>query len=141
MKPLGALGRGPCPAPSAPSSLCFLVQESQDFNSTSSRNVLNCQLLVVGRLKNTQSDLKSRTLHHQLHTKHVFLMFRSFSLVRTQVCKLDFTHQKLQSTVFAVYTAEQIASTVPQLARAQSGFCRPHKLLSWQKGVFNQKGL
>ena len=53
MKPRGALGRGACPAPSAPSSLCFLVQESQDLNLTSSRNVLNCQLLVVGRLKNT----------------------------------------------------------------------------------------
>ena len=52
MKPLGVLGRGACPAPSAPSSLCFLVKESQDFNSTSSRNVLNCQLLVAGRLKN-----------------------------------------------------------------------------------------
>ena len=65
MKPLGALGRGACPAPSAPSSLCFLVKESQDFNSTSSRNVLNCPLLVVGRLKNAESDLKSRKLHHQ----------------------------------------------------------------------------
>ena len=53
MKPLGALERGACPAPSAPRNLCFLVQESQDFNSTSSRNVLNYQLLVVGRLKNT----------------------------------------------------------------------------------------
>ena len=65
MKPLNALGRGACPAPSAPSSLCFLVKESQDFNATSSRNVLNCLLLVVGRLKNAYSDLKSMKLHHQ----------------------------------------------------------------------------
>ena len=52
MKPLGALGRKACPAASAPSSLFFLVTGSQDFNSTSSTNVLNCQLLVVERLKN-----------------------------------------------------------------------------------------
>ena len=64
MKPLGACS-GACPAPSAPSGLCFLVKESQDFNSTSSRNVLDCQLLVVGRLKHAQSDLKSRKLHHR----------------------------------------------------------------------------
>ena len=51
MKPAGALGRVACPAPSSPSSLCFLVKESPNFNSTSSRNVLNCQLLLVGRFK------------------------------------------------------------------------------------------
>ena len=64
MKPLGALGRGACSAPSAPSSLCSLVKESQNFHSTSSRNALNSQLFVVGRLKNAYSDLKSRKLHH-----------------------------------------------------------------------------
>ena len=52
MKPPGALGRGACPALSAPSSLCFLVKEGQDFNSTSSRNILYGRLLVAGRLKN-----------------------------------------------------------------------------------------
>ena len=72
MKPLGALGRGACPAPSAPSSLCLLVKESQDFNSTSSRNVLNCHLLVVRRLKNAQSDLKSRKCTTSEH-KRCFL--------------------------------------------------------------------
>ena len=65
MKPLGTLGHGARPAPSAPSGLCFLVEASQDFNLTSFRVALDSQLLVVGTLKNAQSDLKSRKLHHQ----------------------------------------------------------------------------
>ena len=56
-------------------------------------------------------------------------------------CYTEFTEFLCFAVLRAVHTAELIASTVPQLARAQACFCRPHKLLSWQKGVFNQKGL
>ena len=65
MKPLGAFGCRAPPPRSVPSGLCFLIEESQDFNLTLFRNALDSQLLVVGRWKKAQSDFKSRKLHHQ----------------------------------------------------------------------------
>ena len=52
--PVRVLGRGARPAPSAPIGLCFVIEESQDFDSTSFRNALDSQLLVVGRLKSSK---------------------------------------------------------------------------------------
>ena len=121
MKPLGALGRGACPAPSAPSSLCFLLKESQDFKECTQLSVA-CGRKIEKRFKRSEIKEVAPPVTH----KTCLIDFLAAPVILTGknsgLLIGLYTPEVTQRTVFAVHTAEQTASTgqVPQLARAQS---------------------